>query len=65
MIGKLPTVCCQRGWLGKKAFSCGRKTAGLTFAPLRRRVARAERGLRAVVVVVVEEEGDCCARLPD
>jgi hypothetical protein len=59
IIGNEPIVCCQRGCEGRKAFSCGRKTAGLTFAPFKRSVARAERGPSAVVVVVE----DVCARL--
>jgi hypothetical protein len=59
-MGNEPTVCCQPDCEGKKACSRGRKTAGLTFAPLRRSVARAERGFRAVAVVVDEVGARVC-----
>lgn len=53
MMGSEPNVCCQRGGAGRKAFSWGMKTAGLTFAPLRRSVARRDVGASWAEVVMV------------
>ena len=53
IIGNCPNVCCHLGGAGRNAFSCGMKTAGFTFAPFKRSVARRDVGFSCADVVMV------------